>query len=53
MRLLHEIETPTNDQPVKVQDCMKITDHFRGIDRIYLNLIKENWRMSTGWICKH
>jgi hypothetical protein len=26
---------------------MKITDHFRGIYRIYPNLIKENRRMST------
>ena len=33
--------------PVEVQDCRKITDHFRGIYRIYLNLIKENRRMST------
>ena len=33
--------------PVEVQDCMKITDHFRGIYRIYPLLIKENWRMST------
>ena len=29
-------------QPVEVQDCMNITDHFRGIHRIYPNLIKEN-----------
>ena len=34
-------------QPVEVQDCMKLTDHFRGIYRIYLNSIKENRRMST------
>ena len=33
--------------PVEVQDCRKITDHFRGIYRIYPNLIKENRRMST------
>ena len=26
---------------------MKITDHFIGIYRIYLNLIKKNQRMST------
>jgi len=25
--------------PVEVQDCRKITDHFRGIYRIYPNLI--------------
>ena len=35
------------DEPVEVQDCKKITDHFRGIHGIYPNLIKENWRMST------
>ena len=34
-------------KPVEVQDCRKITDHFRIIYRIYPNLIKENWRMST------
>ena len=32
---------------VEVQDCRRITDHFRGIYRIVSNLIKENWRMST------
>ena len=35
------------NEPVEVQDCRKITDHFRGIYRIYSNLIKENQRMST------
>ena len=36
------------DEPVEVQDYMKITDRFRGIyRRIYPNLIKENRRMST------
>ena len=35
-------------EPVEVQGCRKITDHFRGIYRIYHpNLIKENRRMST------
>ena len=33
--------------PVKVQDYMKITDHFKGIYRINPNLMKENRRMST------
>jgi hypothetical protein len=33
--------------PVEVQDCRKIIDHFRGIDGLYPNLIKENGRMST------
>ena len=35
-------------QPVEVQDCRKITDHFRGIYRIYPNLMKENRRV---WTC--
>ena len=34
-------------KPAEVQDCRKITDHFRGIYGIYPNLIQENWRMST------
>ena len=34
-------------RPVEIQDCRKITDHFREIYRIYSNLIKENRRMST------
>jgi hypothetical protein len=33
--------------PVEVQDCRKITDHFKGIYKIYPNLMKENQRMST------
>ena len=33
--------------PAEVQDCRKITDHFRGIHSIYPNLIKENRRMSA------
>ena len=33
--------------PVEVQGCRKITDHFRGICRIYPNLVKENRRVST------
>ena len=32
---------------VKIQDCRKITDQFRGICRIYPNLIKGNRRLST------
>ena len=32
---------------VEVQDCKKITNHFRGIYRIYPNLLKENRKMST------
>ena len=35
------------NEPVEVQDCMKITDHCRGIHRIYPNIVKEYWRMST------
>ena len=34
-------------KPVEVQDLGKITNHFRGIYRIYPNLIQENRRMPT------
>ena len=34
-------------EPVGVEDGRKITDHFRGIYRIYPDLIKENRKMST------
>ena len=35
------------DEPVEVQDCRRITDHFRGIYRIFPILLKEHRRMST------
>jgi hypothetical protein len=35
------------DEPVEVRDFKKITDHFIENYRIYPNLKKENWRMST------
>ena len=35
------------DEPVEVQDCRKIADHFRGIHRIYPNSVKQNRRMSS------
>jgi hypothetical protein len=34
-------------QPVEVQDFREFTDHFRGIYRIYLKLMKEHRKMST------
>ena len=34
-------------KPVEVEHCRKITDRFRGIYRIYPNLIMGNRRMST------
>ena len=37
--------------PVEVGDCRKITDRFRGIYRVYPNLIKKNQRRSTcNWL---
>ena len=41
-------------QPIDIQDCMKITNHFRAIYRIYPYLIKDNrndvnTRISTLW----
>ena len=35
------------NEPVEVLDCRKITDHFRGIQIMCPNLVKENRRMST------
>ena len=37
-------------QLVENQDCRKITDHFRGIYRMYPQFNKKNWRMSTSVI---
>ena len=39
---------------VEVQDCRKITDHFRGTYRIYPNLIQETGggQHVSGWTCK-
>ena len=34
-------------ESVEVQDCRKFSNHFRGIYRVYTNLIRENQRMST------
>ena len=39
------------DKPVEIQNCRKITDQFRGMYRIYPNLLKESRRMSTyDWL---
>ena len=35
------------NEPVEVEDCRNISDHFGGIYRIYSNLTKETRRMST------
>ena len=43
-------------EPVEVQDCRKITDHFRGIYRIiYPDFMKDagGCQQVTGWTCKH
>ena len=42
-------------QPVEVQDCKEITDHFRGICRKHPNLIKANkgCQHATGWTSNH
>ena len=34
-------------QPVEVQDLRNFTNHFRGIYRIHLELMKKNRKMST------
>ena len=35
------------NEPVEIGDCRKITGRFRGIYRMYPNLMKENRRMLT------
>ena len=34
------------DNWLKLKDFRKITDHFRGIHRIYPRLIKKNWKIT-------
>ena len=46
--MIGEDQKLVTNEPVEIEDCRKITDHFRGIFRIYSNLIKENRRM---WTC--
>ena len=45
--VIGENRQSVTNEPVEVQDCREITDHFRGISIIYRNLIKANRRMST------
>ena len=44
-RQLATIEPVEVEKSPVVEDCMKITDHFREIYRIYPNLRKETRRM--------
>ena len=44
--MTRENQQLVTDEPVGVQDCRKITNSFRGIYRIYPNLIKEIRGMS-------
>ena len=43
--MIKENQQSVTNKPVEVEDYRKITDHFRGIYRIYPYLTKENWRM--------
>jgi hypothetical protein len=45
--MIEENRQLVTNAPVEVQDCRKITDHFRGIYIIYPNLSQENRRMLT------
>ena len=45
--MIRENRHLVTNEPVEVEDYMKIIDHFRGIYRMYPNLMKENQRMST------
>jgi hypothetical protein len=42
------------NEPVEVQNCRKITDHLRGIYRIYPTLImeikKNSWSLGHQWV---
>ena len=50
-RLVTHEPVELDKYPVEVQDCMRITNHFKGIYRIYPNLIKENQKLSTcNWL---
>ena len=46
-QLVTEEPVKFEKQPVEVEDCRKITDHLKGMYRLYVNSIKENRRMST------
>ena len=35
------------DEPVEVQDSRKTTDHFRGICRVFLKLLKKSQKITT------
>ena len=43
--MIEENRQFVKNEPVEVEDYMIITDHFKGIYGIYLNLTKENQRM--------
>ena len=43
--MIRENRQLATNEPVEVEDYMKIPDHFRGIYRIYPMLAKENRRM--------
>ena len=51
-RLVYNQPIEFEKQPVEVQDFRKITNHFRGIYRIYPNLT-ERCQIVTGWTWKH
>jgi hypothetical protein len=49
--MIEENRRVVTDEPAEFQDCRRITDHFRGMYRIYPNLMKKNRRMSTcNWL---
>jgi hypothetical protein len=45
--MIGENQQLVENNMVEIQDCSKITNHFRGMHRICPNLMKENRRMST------
>ena len=49
--MIGENQHLVTDEPFEVGDFRRITDHFRGIYKIYPNSMKQNRRMSTcNWL---
>ena len=46
-QLVTDVPVEFKKWPVEVWDFRRITDQFRGIYRIYLKWIKQNWKIST------
>ena len=45
--IIGENQQLVTNEPVEVEDCRKITNHFRGIYSVYPKFTKGNQRVST------